>query len=270
MQPAALDRSALDSLFSHASHWPSDGDWNRGLRDVAEHLSEHLCEHPKTGMLMVLVPAGKFLTATGGTPFEVDLPAFYVAMHPVTNGQYALFVAETGHRPPGSLGWQEHGSTNYPVKSVSWDDAMAYCRWAELRLPTELEWEKAARGLDGRDYPWGRNWDPNRCRNNGNRGDETTADVWRYAHGGAPFGGLQLSGNVVEWCSDWDDDNTYRYRHGNLTPPSSGQYRVQRGGSWSNVQPDFFSASSRRLRSFPGNRDSNYGFRCALGLGASP
>jgi formylglycine-generating enzyme required for sulfatase activity len=267
-----LDRFALDSLFSRAAHWPSGGDWGRVLRDSAEQLIEHLIEHPKTGMLMVLVPAGKFLTDTGGgAPFEVDLSAYYVAVHPVTNAQYARFVAETGHRPPLDWLWQESGRMDHPVTNVSWDDAMAYCIWAGLRLPTELEWEKAARGLDGRAYPWGNDWDPNRCRKYGYRGGETTAGVWRYATGGSPFGALQLSGNVLEWCSDWDDHNAYaRYRQGNLAAPSSRSHRVQRGGSWFNFGSDYFSASSRKLCSLPSQRDGNYGFRCAGGLAAFP
>jgi sulfatase modifying factor 1 len=263
-----LNRSAFDSLFSRASHWPLDGDWDRVALDAAEQLSEHLIEHPKTGQLMVLVPAGKFLTDTGGgVPFEVDLPAYYVAVHPVTNAQYALFVAETRYSLPHNWGCYQSGPMNHPVRSVSWHDATAYCSWAGLRLPMELEWEKAVRGLDGRSYPWGEHWDPSRCRNGG----ETMVGVWRYGQGGSPFGGLQLSGNVLEWCCDWHDDNAYaRYRRGNLFAPSSGSHRVQRGGSWSNVARTYFSASSRRLLSFPGNRDGNYGFRCVCGLGASP
>jgi len=231
---------------------------------------EFLIEHPKTEMLMTLVPAGKFLTDTcGGTPFEVDLPAYYVAVHPVTNAQYARFVAETGHPPPNNLFWQESGKMNHPVTDVSWDDATAYCGWAGLRLPTELEWEKAARGLDGRAYPWGKNWNPIRCRNHKNKGGEATAGVWRYGQGGAPFGGLQLSGNVWEWCADWHDGNAYtRYRQGNLAPPSLGTSRVVRGGSWFDDLPGRFSASRRHF-SCPGASNAR-GFRCVGGLDASP
>ena len=247
-----LDRSALNSLFSRAAHWPSDGDWNRFERDTAEHL----IEHPKTGMLMVLVPPGKFLTDNGGAPFELALPAYYLAVHPVTNSQYARFLAETRHRHPSLADWGAPvwnlgdfppEKADHPVVCVSWEDATAYCHWAGLRLPTELEWEKAARGLDGRAYPWGKNWNPSRCRNSGNTHGNTTADVWNYGQGGSPFGGLQLSGNVSEWCSSY----------------------VLCGGSWRNVDPDRFTAFCR-IQFSPDICDSRYGFRCVFELGTSP
>lgn len=266
MQHAALDRTALDSLFSHTSHWPPDGDWDRVVRDTAEHL----IEHPKTGLLMVLVPAGKFLTFTRkGQPFEVDLPAFYVAAHPVTNAQYARFVAETRHRPPDNGIWQEAGKMHQPVVYVDWDDAIAYCRWAGLRLPTELEWEKAARGLDGRTYPWGKAWNPiYRCRNFQNKGSETTAEVWRYGQGGAPFGGLQFSGNVWEWCADWYDAYAYDFYREGTTAPSYSQCRVLRGGSWSNDDPDLLSCGFRD-NGYPCRLGTNDGFRCVRRLSDS-
>jgi formylglycine-generating enzyme required for sulfatase activity len=249
-----LDRSAFDSLFSQAVHWPSDGDWNRIARDTAEHL----IKHPKTDMLMVLVAAGKFITTTeDGMPFERELPTYYVGVHPVTNAQYDRFVAETGHRKPeqadwGSPVWNSRGfpqwAADHPVVCVSWHDATAYCRWAGLRLPTELEWEKAARGLDGRAYPWGNDWDLSRCRNCSNTHGNTTAGGWHYGQGGSPFGGLQFSGNVSEWCAD---------------------LRVLRGGSWRNVDSCRFSAFHRSQFS-PDNCDGRYGFRCVSRLDASP
>lgn len=250
MSPAVLDRSAFDSLFSRASHWPSDGDWDRVARETANHL----IEHPKTGLLMVLVPAGRFLTG-GGAPFEVDLPAYYVAVHPVTNAQYARFVDETGHRKPerptyGEPVWKNGQfpleMADHPVVCVSWEDAMAYCRWAGLRLPTELEWEKAARGLDGRAYPWGKDWDPNRCHKGGVDCASMTS-VWRYGQGGSPFGGLQLSGNVWEWCDSL----------------------MVCGGSWGDRAPGYFSASHRGHERH-GYCSDFHGFRCVSGLGASP
>jgi iron(II)-dependent oxidoreductase len=186
-----------------------------------------------------------------------------------TNAQYARFVAETGHRPPENRIWQEAGKIHHPVVCVDWDDASAYCNWAELRLPTELEWEKAACGLDGRSYPWGKIWNRNRCRNYLNKGSETTAGVWHYGQGGAPFGGLQLSGNVWEWCADWYNDNAYtRSRWGNFAAPSSNSSRVVRGGSWCSDGSDFFLVSSRRQGiDF---RDDYFGFRCVWVLEDPP
>jgi sulfatase modifying factor 1 len=282
MPPAVLDRSFIQDLFQQTAE-----------------VDHYLIEHPKTGLLMVLVPAGKFLTGDG-TPFEVDLPAYYMAVHPVTNAQYAHFVEETGHRKPLPLqaGWGSPvcsrdtfppEKANHPVVYVSWEDATAYCSWAGLRLPTELEWVKAAYGLDGRAYPWGKSWQPNRCRNYRNHDRAGSAGVWCYGQGGSPFGGLQFSGNVWEWCADLYDANAYaRYRQGSLAVSS----RVMRGGSWASGRPsplvgnprglnarDFekmkwedefrdFRASCRGRRE-PGESDNSCGFRCVIEVGAS-
>jgi formylglycine-generating enzyme required for sulfatase activity len=272
MPPAVLDCEFIGDLF----------------RQIDE-VSHHLVEHQKTGMLMVLVPAEKILTYTGGgIAFEVDLPAYYVAVHPVTNAQYAHFLAETGHPLPNAREVRFRAKADHPVVGVNWEDATAYCLWAGLRLPTELEWEKAACGLDGRTFPWGRAWDSNRCRHYRNKGDETTANGWRYGQGGSPFGALQLSGNVWEWCAKDHNEGW------NLAVPTSGEYRTVRGGSWDNGRPpdskyaawmrgeawhnipkdslssydhNFSARSSNRRNS--NDRDNSCGFRCVNGVGGS-
>lgn len=228
-----------------------------------------LIEHGKTGMLLVLVPAGRFLA--GDTKFEVELPASYIGLHPVTNQQYGKFVRESGHRVPehaeyGEPAWKDgkypEEKAEHPVVCVSWDDAQAYCAWAGLRLPGELEWEKAARGVDGWRYPWGEVWDATKCRSKKNKGNETTASVWSHAEAASVWGVLQMSGNVWEWCGDWHEKSAYeRYKRGDLKPPMSGQSRVLRGGSWFNRLPESFAASYRS-NDRPGNCNINRGFRC--------
>lgn len=230
----AADRAVLDSLFEPLG--PILRLLNRSLGRFNAEVNERILSLLETlGFPMVFVPSGEFLMGLNEAPDErpphqVYLDDYWIDRYPVTNAQFQRFISETVYQAQG--GWRREftpGKENHPVVNVSWHDATYFSKWAGKALPTEAQWEKAARGTDGRVYPWGNQWDGSRCNISG-RG---TTPVDQYLNGVSPCGCFDMSGNVLEWCEDWYDKDYYRNSpRDNPKGASSGKYKVLRGGSW--------------------------------------
>jgi formylglycine-generating enzyme required for sulfatase activity len=203
----------------------------------------------------------------------VCLERYFIGIYAVTNWQYRRFVEATGHRLPESAEWglpvwrdRSHPNqfADHPVVCVNWEDAVAYCQWAGLSLPTEAQWEKAARGPEGYRYPWGNEWVSANCLNYMNKGLEQTCAVHAYPQGMSGYGLFNTSGNVLEWCADWYDEQYYRAGpvHDPAGPPD-GCYRAVRGGSWGSGPVECRSAC-RCNYNLPEERAGFRGFRVAL------
>lgn len=249
-------------------------------------------------------------TAVGsdGLPDEhperrVFVSGFLIDRFEVTNRAYFVFVRSTGHRAPAHSSprvtlWENNaplsGIEEHPVVNVSWDDAVAYCRWAGKRLPTEAEWEKAARGTDGRRYPWGNDWDFTKAnsasfwagrtvdfqsgadwdafwlkgdgarlsKEKGINGEVLTLPVGTFPQGASPYGALDMAGNASEWIADWFDPNYYREAPLTDPPgPARGAIKAMRGGSW--LKPAVSLRTTDRDWGVMDSRPSGTGFRCA-------
>jgi formylglycine-generating enzyme required for sulfatase activity len=244
---------------------------------------------------MVAVPAGEFILGTDEQDLQdkaaeygimkawfkdehpahrVRLPLYFVDKYEVTNSEYRSFVQDTGRKPPPDWtgGRYVAGKDSHPVVYVTWDDAEAYCSWAGKRLPSEAEWEKAARGANGLRYPWGNEFDDTRANINGAVG--STTEVGHYPAGRSPYGAYDMTGNVWEWTED-----DYRPYPGNTDSPESypTKVKVLRGNSWAGLghfPPKIYqevkahySRAGYRLYMSPAGRVNDVGFRCAKSAG---
>lgn len=224
---------------------------------------------------MVEISEGPFTMGSDGTQalederprHQVWLPAFAMDLHEVTTAQYATFLAATTRPAPwqwNTVDLPQHGDR--PVIGVDWADADAYCRWKGKRLPTEAEWEKAARGTDGRVYPWG-NQVPTGTLANFALGarfsySQVLMPVQSYEQGRSPYGLYHMAGNVWEWVQDWYAVNYYETSPDRSpTGPAQGQFKVLRGGSWSDLPK--YLLTYGRFKLLPETRNSYTGFRCA-------
>jgi formylglycine-generating enzyme required for sulfatase activity len=222
--------------------------------------------HEKTGIELIRIPAGPFLYGEGENQKTIDLPEFWIGRCPVTNAQYKHFLdANPQHRIPyydadwaKPYNWDQKsrtypvGKADHPVVIVSWNDAQAFCHWAELILPTEEQWEKAARETDGRKWPWGDAWAANRA-NTSEAGVGGTTPVGKYSpQGDSPYGCADMAGNVWEWMGSWYDEKQ--------------TYRVLRGGSWNNDQS--LARVSIRIYPTPAIANLDLGLRVAAPTGS--
>ena len=272
--------------------------------------------NPKDGAEMVLVPAGEFLMGASEQELaawlaahpddkredladelpqrSVYLDAYYIYKTEVTVAQYRTFCQATGREMPPAppWGWQDA----HPIVRVTWEDAKAYADWAGVALPTEAQWEKAARGTDGRVFPWGDGWPPpakvgnfsdEACRRSGRYEDSMfiagyddgyaeTAPVGSFPAGASPYGVLDMAGNVWECCADWYDPSYYKTAptRNPTGPPAAVAFeydpgktlpgaRVLRGGSWRYSSPGDFRGA---YRCYYVPSSLFRGFRCARGL----
>ena len=244
---------------------------------------------PRDSVEMVYVPAGNFLMGTSQADLAfyedffplrkakryvnempqrtVYVDAFLIDIHEVTNRQYQKFLAETGYQPQDYVHTPPHDNPDYPAMVMVWEDALAYAEWVGKRLPTEAEWEKAARGTDGRIWPWGSEWDDTRLSGNdgtgGKDGYKQTAPVGQFPQGASPYGALDMAGNLWEWVSDWyDADYFLTAPSNNPKGPIDGDGHVLKGGDWS-VNKDYTRCAGR-LGGNPGSMLR--GFRCAMDI----
>jgi formylglycine-generating enzyme required for sulfatase activity len=250
------------------------------------------CQRAPEGM--VLIPAGEFTMGsdeedTEGAALEygivkpwfedehpqrrVALPAYFIDRFEVTNAHYARYLAETNHHPPSQWesGRYPAGQERYPVNNVTWEEANAYCAWAGKALPTEAQWEKAARGPDGRLYPWGNEFDPERA-NIGGRANGPRP-VGSFEAGQSPYGVHDMVGNLWEWTADWYEAYPGHQLAGEFFNEKIGQrFKVIRGLSWGmvghyaiedmHVIMAHYGRAAYRLFFHPDGTLEDVGFRC--------
>ncbi len=246
--------------------------------------------NPADSAEMVWVPAGEFLMGCSDDDLDaichrrqdikrkdfadqqpqhvVRLDGFWIYKYDVTVAQYRKFCAKTGREMPEQPPWSKE---NLPVVNVSWYDATAYAKWAGARLPTEAEWEKAARGTDGRIFPWGDQWDAEKCNNNnchsplrgGLHGYRATPGG-SFPASASPYGVQDMAGNVWQWCADWYAPEYYAHAPAsNPGGPATGEERVQRGGSWGSSSVTIMCAGRNHEAPDLTFHDDG-GFRCAM------
>ena len=216
---------------------------------------------------MRFVPSGTFPmgSETGSSDEEpvhdVTLDGFWIDETEVTSAQYNPCVHSGACEPSSYTDDSTYNGDDYPVVGVSWNDAGSYCQWVDGRLPSEAEWEYAARGPEGSTYPWGEEEPSCELAQFGECGGRTVP-VGSYPDGASWIGAMDMAGNVWEWVNDWYDSDYYDVSPAENPPgPASGSSKVLRGGAWSSLAD--YLGGARRSGVDPFVRDTNVGFRCA-------
>jgi formylglycine-generating enzyme required for sulfatase activity len=236
--------------------------------------SDNTNPHPLTGMTLVYIPAGEFIMGTSKYDRDLEtnevpqrtvtLDAFWISRTEVTNAMYTQCVQA------GACVYSASGQTNprytdsafadHPVVYIAWQAAQDYCAWSGGRLPTEAEWEKAARGTQGAKFAWG-NTSPDESLINANNTVGDTTPVEQFPAGASPYGVLDMGGNVREWVWDWYDPYYYQYApDSNPSGPVSGEKKVLKSASFSDIYR--FARPGNRLAHDPHSPGVNRGFRC--------
>lgn len=220
---------------------------------------------------MIYIPSGSFQLGDAdfddNPPQTVQLTGYWIYKNLVTVGMYKKFCAAAGVQMPPvprfDKKWIQH---DHPIVNVTWIDALACCKWAGFRLPTEAQWEEAALGCDSRKYPWGNDWDPSRCQNSVGLNQSEPSAVGSFLSGACPYGLPDMASNVWEWCTDWSAADYVKTDHGaDPNGSDSDHYKLVRGGSWGYEKPQICRAGGRYWY-IPTSRGDDIGFRCASGL----
>lgn len=236
--------------------------------------------NPIDGAEWVDIPAGVSYLGEAGRAdnprHKVILSEFRIYKTPVTVTQYFQFLIASGYVPKDNYDIRNHSPDfnpgwihrDQPIVRVSWDDAQEYCKWAHVKLPTEAQWERAAKGTLEYTYPWGNTWDGSKCANSVFGELVGAVKVGNYPHGKSPDNVLDMAGNVWQWCRDTYDSEFWKNSHLESNPVNltdSNKPRVLHGGSWNGFVPDWFRSSYRLNYNHQTRRYYGTGFRCISG-----
>ena len=226
-------------------------------------------EDPVVPADMALIPSGAFWMGSNrggvdeGPLHKVFLDSFAIDRWEVSRKEYRTFANATGRKMPEVMRDPPFDGDDLPAVGVTWEEAEAYCGWVGKRLPTEAEWEKAARGEDGRTFPWGEDR-PTMGRLNFADSLKAVARIGSYPAGAGPYGVEDMAGNVAEWVDNWYDPKVYTSDGVVQNPrgPATGRMKVVRGGSWQSRE--YAVRASARVAKRPTERSATVGFRCAM------